>query len=286
MLTLTSYPDPTPVSVTGEAASIAASLGAHLAAVACEVHVEVRIPFRLDRQCPRHHRGRDRKQPIGLRSAGGGLGLYRRRRPCPASKIPRFVAGDRFLVVRIGLPQLSSDVSVCKHRMALARISAGERGFEERTFSAPHLRADGEDLRRRGSYEERCGGLARQRAQAAALNDRLKPANRGAGARPRRSPLTSGSSAIGQKPWPPAGYGSAGRKQAALSAATFGNAMDDWHYYYILGIPFGSRLGRGRRDRSQPGRESERPSDLRDPLRDDEHFLGSRGFVAPVEEKL
>ena len=50
------------------------------------------------------------------------------------------------------------------------------------------LRADGEDLRRRGSYEERCGGLARQRAQAAALNDRLKPANRGAGARPRRSP--------------------------------------------------------------------------------------------------
>ena len=41
LLTLTSYPDPTPVSVTGEAASIAASLGAHLAAVACEVHVEV-----------------------------------------------------------------------------------------------------------------------------------------------------------------------------------------------------------------------------------------------------
>ena len=64
------------------------------------------------------------------------------------------------------------------------------------------------------------------------------------------------------------------------------NVTDDWHYYYILGIPFGSRLGRGRRDRNEPGRESERPSDLRDPLRDDEHFLGSRGFVAPVEEKL
>lgn len=41
LLTLTSYPDPTPISVTEEAVSIAASLGAHLAAVACEVHVEV-----------------------------------------------------------------------------------------------------------------------------------------------------------------------------------------------------------------------------------------------------
>ena len=41
LLTLTSYPDPTPVSVVEEAVSIAASLGAHLAAVACEVHVEV-----------------------------------------------------------------------------------------------------------------------------------------------------------------------------------------------------------------------------------------------------
>jgi nucleotide-binding universal stress UspA family protein len=41
LLTLTSYPDPTPVTVAEEAVSIAATLGAHLAAVACEVHVEV-----------------------------------------------------------------------------------------------------------------------------------------------------------------------------------------------------------------------------------------------------
>ena len=41
LLTLTSYPDPTPVSVVEDAVSIAASLGAHLAAVSCEVHVEV-----------------------------------------------------------------------------------------------------------------------------------------------------------------------------------------------------------------------------------------------------
>jgi nucleotide-binding universal stress UspA family protein len=41
LLTLTSYPDPTPIAVTEEAVSIAATLGAHLAAVACEVHVEI-----------------------------------------------------------------------------------------------------------------------------------------------------------------------------------------------------------------------------------------------------
>ena len=41
LLTLTSYPDPTPASVAEEAVSIAAILGAHLAAIACEVHVEV-----------------------------------------------------------------------------------------------------------------------------------------------------------------------------------------------------------------------------------------------------
>jgi nucleotide-binding universal stress UspA family protein len=41
LLTLTSYPDPTPVAVTDEAVAIAASLGAHLAAIACEVHVEI-----------------------------------------------------------------------------------------------------------------------------------------------------------------------------------------------------------------------------------------------------
>jgi nucleotide-binding universal stress UspA family protein len=41
LLTLTSYPDPTPVSVLDDAVSIAATLGAHLAAVSCEVHVQV-----------------------------------------------------------------------------------------------------------------------------------------------------------------------------------------------------------------------------------------------------
>jgi nucleotide-binding universal stress UspA family protein len=41
LLTLTSYPEPTPVSVVEEAVSIAAALGAHLAAISCEVHVEV-----------------------------------------------------------------------------------------------------------------------------------------------------------------------------------------------------------------------------------------------------
>jgi hypothetical protein len=41
LLTLTSYPDPTPASVAENAVAIAATFGAHLAAVACEVHVEV-----------------------------------------------------------------------------------------------------------------------------------------------------------------------------------------------------------------------------------------------------
>jgi nucleotide-binding universal stress UspA family protein len=41
LLTLTSYPQPTPVSVLENAVSIAESLGAHLAAVSCEVHVQV-----------------------------------------------------------------------------------------------------------------------------------------------------------------------------------------------------------------------------------------------------
>ena len=41
LLTLTSYPEPTPVSVLEDAVSIAATLGAHLAAVSCEVHVQV-----------------------------------------------------------------------------------------------------------------------------------------------------------------------------------------------------------------------------------------------------
>lgn len=41
LLTLTSYPDPTPVSVAENAVAIAAAFEAHLAAVACEVHVEI-----------------------------------------------------------------------------------------------------------------------------------------------------------------------------------------------------------------------------------------------------
>jgi nucleotide-binding universal stress UspA family protein len=41
LLTLTSYPDPTPASVAEEAVAIAAAFGAHLSAVTCEVHVEV-----------------------------------------------------------------------------------------------------------------------------------------------------------------------------------------------------------------------------------------------------
>lgn len=41
LLTLTSYPDPTPAAVADDAVAIAATFGAHLAAVACEVHVEV-----------------------------------------------------------------------------------------------------------------------------------------------------------------------------------------------------------------------------------------------------
>jgi hypothetical protein len=41
LLALTSYPDPTPVSVVEDAVSLAATLGAHLSAVSCEVRVEV-----------------------------------------------------------------------------------------------------------------------------------------------------------------------------------------------------------------------------------------------------
>lgn len=41
LVTLTSYPEPTPISVAEDAVAIAAALGAHLAAVACEVHVEI-----------------------------------------------------------------------------------------------------------------------------------------------------------------------------------------------------------------------------------------------------
>lgn len=41
LLTLTSYPDPTPVAVMDRAVSLASLLGAHIAAVSCEVHVQV-----------------------------------------------------------------------------------------------------------------------------------------------------------------------------------------------------------------------------------------------------
>ncbi len=41
LLTLTSYPEPTPVSVVEDAVSFASSLGCHIAAMACETHVQV-----------------------------------------------------------------------------------------------------------------------------------------------------------------------------------------------------------------------------------------------------
>jgi hypothetical protein len=41
LLTLTSYPDPTPVSVIDRAVSLATALDAHLAAISCEVHIQV-----------------------------------------------------------------------------------------------------------------------------------------------------------------------------------------------------------------------------------------------------
>jgi nucleotide-binding universal stress UspA family protein len=41
LLALTSYPEPTPVSVVEDAVSFASSLGCHIAAIACETHVQV-----------------------------------------------------------------------------------------------------------------------------------------------------------------------------------------------------------------------------------------------------
>lgn len=41
LLALTSYPEPTPVSVVEDAISFASSLGCHVAAIACETHVQV-----------------------------------------------------------------------------------------------------------------------------------------------------------------------------------------------------------------------------------------------------
>jgi nucleotide-binding universal stress UspA family protein len=41
LVTLPSYPEPTPVSAIGDAVSFASSLGCHITAIACEVHVQV-----------------------------------------------------------------------------------------------------------------------------------------------------------------------------------------------------------------------------------------------------
>jgi nucleotide-binding universal stress UspA family protein len=41
LVVLTSYPEPTPVSVVDSAVSVAAALGAHLAALSCETHVQI-----------------------------------------------------------------------------------------------------------------------------------------------------------------------------------------------------------------------------------------------------
>jgi nucleotide-binding universal stress UspA family protein len=41
LVTLTSYPEPTPVSAVEDAVSVAAVLGAHIAALSCEMHVQV-----------------------------------------------------------------------------------------------------------------------------------------------------------------------------------------------------------------------------------------------------
>ena len=41
MVALTSYPEPTPVTVVEDAVSVAAALGAHIAALSCEMHVQV-----------------------------------------------------------------------------------------------------------------------------------------------------------------------------------------------------------------------------------------------------
>lgn len=41
LLTLTSYPEPTPISVVEDAVSFASSLGVHIAAIACEARIQV-----------------------------------------------------------------------------------------------------------------------------------------------------------------------------------------------------------------------------------------------------
>lgn len=51
LLTLTSYPEPTPVSVIDDAVALAASFGAHIAAIACEA--QRRNSLDLSLQFPR-----------------------------------------------------------------------------------------------------------------------------------------------------------------------------------------------------------------------------------------
>lgn len=41
LVTLTSYPEPTPISAVEDAIAVAAALEAHITALSCEVHVEV-----------------------------------------------------------------------------------------------------------------------------------------------------------------------------------------------------------------------------------------------------
>ena len=41
LLTLTSYPEPTPVSVVEDAVAVAAALGAHIAGLSCEMNVQL-----------------------------------------------------------------------------------------------------------------------------------------------------------------------------------------------------------------------------------------------------
>ena len=45
LLTLTSYPDPTPVSVIDRAVSFASALEAHIAAISCEVRIQSPVAF-------------------------------------------------------------------------------------------------------------------------------------------------------------------------------------------------------------------------------------------------
>ena len=81
LVSLTSYPEPSPVSVIDDAVSIAAVLGAHLAALSCETHVEVPGNFLLGSfaNVPGQPRGDPRPAPyLGEHSAevlGAVLGL-------------------------------------------------------------------------------------------------------------------------------------------------------------------------------------------------------------------